>query len=129
MSQTGVIGWQSQDKANEGLARQALETLCRHYPGHSWFVRIDGGALLIYNYDIDQRHCMVTHLNKMGDATTFDKKIVKGAGELLERARLRRAAATGERARDVDGIPFHKRRSPYLIQVPYKIDWAQFGLE
>ena len=120
--QVGVIGWESKDKANEGLARQALETLCKHYPGHSWYVRIDGGALLIYNYDIDQRHCMVSHLNKLGDVTTFDKKIVSGAGELLERARLRRAAADGERAREVEGIAFAQRRSPYLIEVPYKAE-------
>lgn len=119
---TQTIGWWSKDPANEGMAKNALEILCKHYPGHAWFVRIDGGCLMVYDFEIDQRHCMVQHYSKISsDQTTFEKSIARAAGELLERARLKRGEKRhGEQAIEVDGIANHKRRAPGLIQVVTK---------
>jgi hypothetical protein len=116
-----ITGWTSKSPANAGMARNALEALHKHYPMHSWFVRIDGGVIVIYNYAIDGRHGMVRHLSQIqGDDTTFVKSVVRAAGELLERARLRRAARqAGVVVREVDGIDRRKRRPVELLPLEY----------
>jgi hypothetical protein len=107
-----VTGWISQNPANQRVAMDALEVLHKHYPGHSWFIRIDGGVLVIYNYAIDGRMGMIRHLKDISsDYTTFANDIARAAGELLERAKLRRGRAQeGVVVTAVDGIPQHRRR-------------------
>lgn len=111
---SGITGWTSADPRNAGMARNALEALHRAYPQHSWFVRIDGGIIVVYNFAVDGRHGMVRHLSEIqGDDTTFTHSVVRAAGELLERARLRRAERReGEIAGEVDGIERKRRRLP-----------------
>lgn len=116
-----ITGWTSADPRNQGMAKNALEALHKHYPMHSWFVRIDGGIIVIYNYAIDGRHGMVRHLSSIaGDDTTFIKNVVSAAGELLERALLRRSVrALHEKVGTVDGIPDKRRRAPDVITPVY----------
>ena len=100
------------------MARNALEALHRHYPMHSWYVRIDGGCIIVYNYGIDGRHGMVQHLATIqGDDTTFIKSIVRAAGELLERAQLRRSIREFGMPIPgfVEGIDPRKRRVPIAV--------------
>jgi len=93
----GMTGWFSDDPRNDTLARDILNDLWQAYPNHRWFVRIDGGVAIIYNYLISGKWGMICHLSTIGhDATVRRREVQAAAGELLERARLRRAARTGE---------------------------------
>jgi len=93
-------------KSDEMLARDAAETLNKHYPGHLWAVNVNsdpkGGIMVIKNFAISSTFGMTLHLAKL-DPTL--KKVVMAGGELLERAKMLRGKAQGDKATYVDGIP------------------------
>jgi len=92
----GATGWFSDDPKNDTLGRDILNDLHQAYPHHRWFVRIDGGIVVIYNYMISGKWGMVHQLNDiMHDATKRRRDVQRAAGELLERANLRRQANDG----------------------------------
>ena len=94
---------ESKSEAGHTQARHALEILTRHYPGYTWFVRVDGGIIDIKCAEIG-RASMVRHIKKMDyDWGVFDRDIVRSAGEFLERAKLVRGASRGEIAKSLDG--------------------------
>lgn len=101
-----VVGYETEHDSDEGMARSVLNVLCRHYPGHAWFVMIKGGVMHVKNLHLNDKWGMCLHYSNIkGDANARERDVVRAAGEFLERARQNRGAATGERARAVDGIP------------------------
>ena len=79
-------------------AKEAAEVLVPAYPNHSWWVECKGGALIIKHLEASGARGsigMVRHLAAMeGDAMARKKDIIRAAGEMLERAGLRRGART-----------------------------------
>ena len=84
----------------EQFAKEAAEALFNAYPNHSWWVECRGGILIIKHFMLSGLRGvigMVRHMSALdGDAGKRKKDIINSAGELLERARLRRGAYNGE---------------------------------
>ena len=92
----GATGWFSDDPKNDTLGRDILNDLHQAYPHHRWFVRIDGGIVVVYNYLISGKWGMIHKLDDiMHDATKRRRDVQRAAGELLERANIRRSANNG----------------------------------
>jgi len=73
-------------------AKNAADTLHRHYPGHLWAVAIDRHAQML-----DVRNLMLSgawgfriRLRDLYSGTDFDKQVMRAGGELLERYRVHR---------------------------------------
>jgi len=109
-----VVGWSSgqMHDPNDGarfapLAQSTLALLVEHYPGWSWFVEVNGGMLIIRNYDLDMsgKWCMARKLDVLQESGgTQKREIVRMAGEFLERANQRRGAPkSGDQAKTLDG--------------------------
>jgi len=81
-------------------------TLDRHYPGHPWFVFVDseGGILVIKHLGISSQYGFVLKLSRVYTDPNL-QKIVLAAGELLERAALKRGAFEGKPVTRVEGLP------------------------
>lgn len=86
-----LIQTTSEDPANLPMAKEIAEILAFGYPNHSWHIRIDGGIVVIKNMAISGTIGMVKHFKDIAhDATARKRDILNAAGELLERAALRR---------------------------------------
>lgn len=93
------------EAADEVLAKNASETLNKHYPGHLWAVHVnsEGGVMVIKNFRISFQYGMVLHLRNVYQDPTL-KRVIRAGGELLERARMARGRANGEQATMLEGI-------------------------
>ena len=113
-----VCGWQagrdfsdpnSGTSSERTIAKNAVESLARTYPGYSWFVEVRDGLLMIRNADIDYRgrYCMIRKLGAIQhDFGRLVREVTHAAGEYLERANLRRGAAReGARTLALEGAP------------------------
>ncbi len=94
------------------VARGRGEVLFEHYPGWLWCVVVKSGIIWIRNLNIAYKWGMVLHYNKtMQDAGIRKKKVIKMAGELLERAHLKRGKREQDRAFVLEGadnyVPGH----------------------
>jgi hypothetical protein len=109
-----VVGWSSgqMHDPNDGLrfaplAKHTLGLLMKHYPGWAWFVEVNGGMLIIRNYDLDMsgKWCMARKLDVLQESGgTQEREIVRLAGEFLERANQRRGAPkSGDQVKKLDG--------------------------
>ena len=105
-----VVVTDSRDPLNLPMMKEIGEILSTAYPGYSWFVRIDGGILAISTYDVTGTYGrqtalkMVRHFSDIAhDAKRRKHEVVLAAGEMLERARLKRGQATGERPTVFEG--------------------------
>ncbi len=85
------------------LAKEIGETLHAAYPGHLWACYVGGGVVKISNLRLSTRFGMVLHQDKLGDATVRKAKIIRSAGEFLERAHWARGAYSGEDATVLEG--------------------------
>lgn len=85
------------------IAKDVAETLHKHYPGHLWAVSVKSGVIFIRNLSISSSHGMCVHLDSYY-ADPSNLKIIRFAGELLERANLRRGQDTGDVVTNVDGL-------------------------
>jgi hypothetical protein len=114
--------------ADIALSKQVADVLTLHYPGYSWLVRADHrqGVCRIMCGEIG---CVVTsnfmpgmtlHTRNMTDPSITAKKIVRMAGELLERANLRRGRWSGEFPRHVDGVLDRHQPSNATLKSPVK---------
>lgn len=87
-------------KMEESFAKLAAEALCQEYPNHSWWVECKQGVLVIKHLEASGARGVVGMLRKMeslsGGAHACKKEILRAAGELLERAGMRRGARTGD---------------------------------
>ena len=101
-----VVGIDTEHVADEPMAEQMLADLCTAYPGHAWFVVVKGGIVHIKDLDLNDKWGMCLHYSQVkGDAKERKRDVLRAAGEFLERANLKRGAATGQTVRHVDGIP------------------------
>lgn len=88
---------ESEDPANLPMANEILEVLTYAYPGHSWWVRIDGGVVIIKHFDISGTVGMVRKYKDLAhDANARKRDVINAAGELLERAHVRRGKRPDE---------------------------------
>lgn len=93
----GIAYTESRDPANLPLAKEIVETLTFAYPNHSWWVRIDGGLVIIKHFGISGVVGMVRRYDALAhDALVRKRDVILAAGELLERAGLPRGAYQGE---------------------------------
>lgn len=95
------------EACDEVLAKNIADTLHKHFPGYPWAVFVDseGGIAVIKNFAVSYRYGMVLKYNTLFPFDTeASKKVMLSGGELLERAELARKVATGEYAKQVDGI-------------------------
>ena len=82
----------------DACAKEAAEYLVAAYPNHGWWVECKQGVLVIKHLEASGARGLVGMLRKMDqlahDAGARRKDLVLAAGELLERANLRRGART-----------------------------------
>jgi len=94
---------ESKTALGHALAKQATEALTFAYPGHFWKIRVDAGVMFIQCATLG-RVGMVRHLKNMDhDAEYLKRDVIRSAGELLERASIRRGANNGDDATKLDG--------------------------
>lgn len=87
----GLAYAESENPANLPMAKEMLETLHAAYPNHSWWVRIDGGVVIIKHFSISGTCGMVRPFHIIAhDAQARKRDIIRAAGELLERANMKR---------------------------------------
>lgn len=84
---------------SEEWAKQASEWLVEAYPNHSWWVECKGGVMIIKHFMLAGLRGtigMVRHMSAMEhDVAKRKKDIINSAGELLERAHMKRGANDG----------------------------------
>lgn len=87
------------------LATDISRKLDKHYPGHLWAVNVNsnGGVVDIKNFAISYSHGYRLMLMDVQNDPTH-KKCIMAAGEILERAAMRRGRSTGDKATRIDGI-------------------------
>lgn len=93
MSEMQDIDYMARDSY---LGQRIMTLLTLHYPGHGWMIEVKckSGVFNIWNVLISQRYGYLQKLSEIVDGTymALDKVVVRIAGELLERAQLRRGA-------------------------------------
>lgn len=110
---------ESEDPKNLSLAKEMLETLNATYPNHSWWVRIDGGIVIIKHFGISGTCGMVRRYDQLAhDALARKRDVIMAAGELLERAGLRRGAYNGEPVDNLERDKDVKWERPLVIVAP-----------
>lgn len=92
-----------QDARDMTIAKDVAETLYKHYPLHMWAVTVRGGIIFIKNMSISSSHGMTVFLDSYY-SDPGNTKIIRFAGELLERANLRRGKDTGDEVTHVEGL-------------------------
>ena len=103
---TLIVGIDTEHTADEPMAEQMLADLCQAYPGHAWFVVIKGGIVHVKDLDLHANWGMCLHYSPIkGDAKDRKRDVLRAAGEVLERANLKRGANEGKRVLHVEGIP------------------------
>lgn len=87
------------------VAKNVLDTLHKHYPGHRWAVECDGqkGVCNIFCGELSMQWGYVLKLSRLFGDTEYTC-VVKAGGELLERWRQRRGQM----------IPDHVEAAPQL---------------
>ena len=104
---------ESADPSNLPLCKEIGEYVCQAYPGYSWHIRIDGGLLIIKNMSISEVNAMVRRYSDIAhDAKRRRIEVVRAAGELLERAHLRRGMSEGRIATQLEGVPRGEKFKP-----------------
>lgn len=98
-----LIRGDTNDIRDMSICKDVAETLHSKYPGHLWAVSIQGGTIIIKNLAVSHSHGMVVHLSSYY-ADPSNSKIMRYAGELLERAHLRRGRDTGDTATILEGV-------------------------
>jgi len=102
------------------FSRRIAFVLMAVYPRYHWLVNTDGknGVVTIrcgeINAEVNANRLpgMVLHLKNLSDYSIARRKIVMAAGELLERANLKRGPWDGQTVKKVDGLkPQHQPRS------------------
>lgn len=85
------------------VSKKALVVLNRTYPGFMWYVRADGGLIIIKCAALGNA-CMIRHIRHTDyDDNFFTKDIIRSAGEFLERGYIRRGKWDGVYAEKLDG--------------------------
>lgn len=99
------------------LAMEIANKLNQHYPGHLWAVHINSeqGYATIKNFRISTKYGMFIKLSTIYADRSL-KKVVRFAGELLERAEMKRGKSNMELAKVLQGAPQkHQPREGIII--------------
>jgi len=118
-TQIDIVDPDSSDAAIDDytLSKTIGDLLQRTYPMYSWFVRANHrqGVVNIFCGEISSvlsgriPYGMVLHISKMTDYSIMSKHVIRQAGELLERANLKRGKWSGEFPTHIDGVkPLHQ---------------------
>jgi len=100
-----IIGYSAND-SDDWIWKEALRVLSEAYPGHSWYVEVKEGSIIVKDLKISD--VWAYHIKKsavMHDAARRKRALVMGGGEFLEAANMRRGAWQGEYATDLEGRP------------------------
>lgn len=85
--------------------KEVAEILTATYPGHSWWVTINDGMLIMKSLKVSSNAGMVVPLRLFdGDGERLKREVVMKGGEFLEAANLRRGAFQGENATVLEGV-------------------------
>lgn len=107
---------ESADPKNLPLAKEIAEILTFAYPNHSWWVRIDGGLVIIKHFGISGTCGMVRDYSHLAsDANVRKRDVIRAAGELLERAGLRRGTFDGARVKNLERDKDVKWEAPIVV--------------
>jgi hypothetical protein len=98
-----VIEATTDDIACAATAIQIGETLTAHYPGHLWLVGWQGGSIVVRDASISGDYGFYIHPDKSYSASELKKKAIMFAGELLERANMKRGKWDGNFATSLEG--------------------------
>ena len=84
----------------DAYAKDAAEALVQEYPNHSWWIECKQGVLIIKHLEASGLRGSIGMLRKVESlahaAVARRREILMAAGELLERAGLRRGARTDD---------------------------------
>lgn len=84
----------------DSYAKDAAEILVKTYPNHSWWIECKQGVLIIKHLEASGYRGsigMIRHTNKLShDAKVRKQDFIRAAGEMLERAGLKRGANNGD---------------------------------
>ena len=108
------------------FCKKVAEILTPTYPGHTWYVEINDGMLIIKSMKVATNAGFMVPLRRFdGDEERLKREVVMKAGEFLEAAHLRRGAFQGENAKVLEGLPkgqkAHMARQPRLYAPDEKI--------
>lgn len=98
----------AQDVRDIAMCKEVGEMLHAHYPGHAWAVYCAGGMLHIKNLRLSSRYGMALKMSGLTDAKVRKTKVIRSAGEFLERAGWARQAFEGQAATHLEGHPNYK---------------------
>lgn len=93
----------AQDVRDIAMCKEVGEALHEHYPGHAWAVYCAGGMLHIKNLRLSNRYGMALKMSGLTDANVRKRKVIRSAGEFLERAGWSRAGFEGQAATHLEG--------------------------
>jgi len=92
--------------ADMDMAKRVAETLHKHYPNHLWAVTVQEGSVIVKNLAISDKWCYHIRVRDLyGDPSL--KTVIRGGGELLERAKIARGEWKGDVAQSLDGADKH----------------------
>lgn len=108
---------EAQNPADLPMAKEINETLAAAYPNHSWWVRIDGGLVIIKHFSIGGTCGMVRKYADLShDAMVRKRGVISAAGELLERAHLRRGSYEAQPVTVLERDKDVKWQPPLIVQ-------------
>lgn len=92
-----VTSIDAESQQMEMMAKLAAQILCKHYINHAWAVGWAPGMTLVIKYlGADAKYGYTIDAAKAASISQFEKAVVMGGGELLERLGMKRGAWDGE---------------------------------
>ena len=116
-----TLFYEGDNRLEEADAKTVLDILCEVYPMYPWAVSMRGGMFFIRHLGFPANWGMaVRFANVQHDAAVLKREVIMKTGEFLERANLKRGAATGEEIGRVEGVPekwqpFAEKPDTYLF--------------
>ena len=113
---------------SEMLAKQIAEDLFEAYPNHSWWIEVKQGVIIIKHFMLSGMRGvigMVRHLKDTDhDVAARKRDVIRGAGELLERANMARGAYDGSIPTEME-LESEQMRRRFIAPSPIGIihDW------
>jgi len=92
-----VTSVDAESRQMEMMAKLAAQVLTKHYTNHLWMVGWAPGMTLVIKYGgADARYGYTVDASKAASVSEFERAVVFGGGELLERLGMPRGAWNGE---------------------------------
>lgn len=92
-----VISVDAESQQMEMMAKLAAQILTKHYVNHAWAVGWAPGMTLVIKYlGADSRYGYTIDASRAASISEFEKAVMMGGGELLERLGMKRGAWDGE---------------------------------